>query len=172
VRDVALPTDQATASYETIWEDLVAMGYDHPQVKYWIYYDDRGACPCGGIGWMFHDDRPDPTNLHNGYQALHAITFGYDSVRIMLHELGHTMGAVQNSAPHSTGGLHCTDGRDIMCYNDGGPHGGAYTTSACATMVFDCGKDDYFHARPAPGSYLSTHWNLGHAWNRFLVIQP
>jgi hypothetical protein len=27
-------------------------------------------------------------------------------------------------------------------------------------QVYDCGHDDYFNPRPAPGSYLATHWNV------------
>src|SRR4051794_26299778 len=45
----------------------------------------------------------------------------------MLHEMGHNIGAVQWSAPHSTHTpgssdytySHCWDGTDVMCYQDG-----------------------------------------------------
>lgn len=118
---------------------------------------------------MYGDDRLLVGNSNNGNAAaMFAVTFGVNSVRVWLHEYSHNMGAVQNSAPHSTNGLHCTDGRDTMCYDDGASNGGAYTTSACSVEVYDCGKDDYFHRAPPSGAYLASHWNLGSDLNRFL----
>lgn len=32
-----------------------------------------------------------------------------------LHEIGHAMGAVQDSAPYNTDLGHCNDKQDIMC---------------------------------------------------------
>jgi hypothetical protein len=94
----------------------------------------------------------------------------------MLHEMSHTLGAVNYSAPHTTRDVngnplgHCTDGYDVMCYADSAdPDPTAlYSTTACPqisgsagmTQTYDCGGDDYFNPNPAPGSYLATHWNL------------
>src|SRR5581483_1736441 len=111
-----------------------------------------------------------------GTSAMFAVDFGYtgaQGARTFMHELGHTLGAVQNSAPHSSGAGHCWDGKDTMCYNDGGPNAGLctpdfYCSNTCATEAFDCGHDDYFHRNPAAGSYLSTHWNIGNVVDRFL----
>lgn len=168
VRNEVLPTARASASFSSIVNDLRAKGYTDGRLKYWVFYDDTGACSCGGTGHIYNDDRLSVSNWNNGNgEARFAVTFGYDSVRIMLHEFGHNLGAVQVSAPHTTRAWHCVDGFDTMCYNDGGPNGGNYTTRACSIEVFDCGKDDYFHATPAPGSYLATHWNLGDRLNRF-----
>ena len=36
----------------------------------------------------------------------------------MLHEMTHNLGAVGDSAPHSSGYGHCYDGYDVMCYHD------------------------------------------------------
>lgn len=86
------------------------------------------------------------------------------------------MGAVQLTAPHSTGSWHCTDGLDVMCYNDGGPNGSSYTSTTCGaapngTLFFDCGFNDYFNPGPAAGSYLDTHWNLASPNNHWISMQ-
>ena len=86
----------------------------------------------------------------------------------MLHEITHTLGAVNSGAPHATSQGHCTDGADVMCYADGGASALPYSTSSCPaiagdagmTQTYDCGRDDYFSTSPAPGSYLATHWNV------------
>ncbi|MDA0169672.1 hypothetical protein OJ998_11310 [Solirubrobacter taibaiensis] len=89
-----------------------------------------------------------------------------------LHEITHTLGAVQWGAPHSTQPAgqqspqygHCWQGADVMCYaedagaasqlrNDCAPLPGTITVS------YDCGRDDYFSPAPEPGGYLATHWN-------------
>jgi hypothetical protein len=86
-----------------------------------------------------------------------------DASDYMLHEITHTLGAVQDSAPHASGASHCWDEHDVMCYADGGPYyqnGGAPQTLCNQTeQAYDCGQDDYFNYSPAPGSYLATHWN-------------
>lgn len=164
-----LPTSTASDSFSSVVTDLRAKGYTDGKVKYWVFYDRKDACSCGGTGHVYGDDSLLVTNSNNGNAAsMYAVDFGYNSTRIMLHELGHNMGAVQNSAPHSTLGYHCYDGLDTMCYNDGAANGSLYATTYCATEVWDCGRNDYFHASPAAGSYLATKWNLGNAFNRFI----
>lgn len=131
---------------------------------------DGGNTP-GGQGEILGDSRPAGTNLMNAgnrvavlygrgestfFRNSWGINYTYTSA---LHEVGHTLGAVQNDAPNTSGGFHCNDGLDVMCYADGGPQS-AYVTSRCAQTIFDCGADDYFSAAPAGGSYLASHWNL------------
>ena len=128
-------------------------------------------------------ERPGADNPHN-HGGLTAVVFTRDGEAEpgagangfwpegFLHEITHTLGAVQWGAPHSTQPRgqqnpaygHCWQGVDVMCYaedqgaasqlvTDCGPVPGAITVS------FDCGRDDYFSPAPAPGSYLATHWN-------------
>jgi hypothetical protein len=83
-------------------------------------------------------------------------------VDIALHEVSHTLGAVQRSVPHPSAAFHCLDEYDVLCYDDDGS-GGRATYVACNTpgaQYWDCNKDDYFNATPGSGSYLATHWNL------------
>jgi hypothetical protein len=85
---------------------------------------------------------------------------------VILHEITHNLGGVQQSALHSTPNGHCWDGRDVMCYQDGSSGSQPYTGSVCPYVggaipqTYDCGHDDYFNPDPAAGSYLATHWNV------------
>ena len=74
----------------------------------------------------------------------------------MLHELSHNLGAVGDSAPHSSGYGHCYDGYDVMCYHDD-PAAPAMTypcpqIPGVMSQVYDCGGDDYFNVAPAAGT--------------------
>lgn len=141
-----------------------------------------------GLGEHYNggsSDIPGSTNPHN-LGNLHSALFppvGYSSSSWgfdpgfwpegMLHEVSHTLGAVNYSAPHTSAGAegprgHCTDGYDVMCYADGANPTVPYTTTACPqiagsagmTQTYDCGGDDYFNPNPTAGNYLATHWNL------------
>lgn len=162
-----LPTTTATDSFSTIVSDLVAQGYGKSHVKHWVWYDGSFA----GIGGQGHVNNDDTNRLENANNrgGHFALTYGYLDWGIMMHESGHNMGAVQLSAPNTSGGWHCNDGIDIMCYSDGGSNA-SYSGSVCSTEHFDCGHNDYFNPLPAPGSYLDTHWNIASPFNRFLDL--
>ncbi len=173
VHEVVLPTPRQQSNFATIVEDLKDLGYSSPLHKYWVYFDHRQACACTGMAHVEPDDTPWPSNLNNANPLagpMYAVNFQYDSPRVMLHELGHTLGAVQDSAPHATGAKHCTDGRDVMCYRDGGRYAPLYTSKACQRSYFDCNLDDYFNVSPLTGSYLEDHWNLGSGYSWFLKL--
>src|SRR3954453_2389943 len=85
---------------------------------------------------------------------------------VMLHEITHNLGGVQQSAAHSTPFAHCWDGSDVMCYPDGSSGSQPYTSGGGPTIQgrvpppYDCAHNDYFNPAPAPGPYLATHWNV------------
>jgi len=151
----------------------------------------RGTGPCG-VGTVASTDtsplpnpfdQPTATNYHNGLAPLYALPFatnfslfggtpcwggGSTGADTEAHELFHTLGAVQLSAPNSNGLGHCTDAPDLMCYSEHGVN----VHQACPgyAKILDCGGDDYFNANPPSGSYLTTHWNIANS--SFLGASP
>jgi hypothetical protein len=94
---------------------------------------------------------------------------GQSHASVEVHELFHTLGAVQLSAPHSDGGGHCTDTPSVMCAT----RGGKPAVRACASRpveVLDCGMDDYWNPAPPSGSYLAGADNI--ATSVFFGPQP
>jgi hypothetical protein len=104
---------------------------------------------------------------------------------VTIHELLHAMGATQrptgDPAPFATDAAHCTDGIDVLCYNDSsGP--GWYSETRCTeaagyysweNVPIDCGYDTYFDAVPEAGEWLDRYWNVGGPENPFLTTsQP
>ena len=156
--------------------------------KFHVWFDGPSGGPCGiGQALLFPvvGDHPSPANPHNfGYgESLIpqvAVSFrlpvnvpnwqagkpacwgsGAMGALVEVHELLHTLGAVNPSSPNSNGLGHCRDELDIMCYSEGG----VKTVPRCAVLVelLDCGADDYFNARPPLGSYLSLNWNTANS---------
>lgn len=165
-----LGTDSGNDSFASIANDLQQQGFRSPAAKYWVWYDDEVGGFAGQAS-IVADDRlaPDNGNLRGGTFAM---TYGVLDAIVLLHESAHNLGAVQRSAPHQSGGWHCNDGRDVMCYPDAGDNS-SYTEARCTDRPrFDCGADTYFHPSPASESYLAAHWNLGHPFNTYLHFGP
>ena len=124
-----------------------------------------------GTAQMPEDDRPGAGNFAN-YGGTSAMVWGrgsadfvYDRLTTVLHEVSHTLGAVQDSAPKSTRAGHCNEMHDVMCYADGGSGGSEADLqyncpSSSPLQAYECGMDDYFNPSPAAGTYLALHWNL------------
>lgn len=181
---VTLSVTASQASFGTIANDLLTRGYGNAVEKVLVFYDGSwaGCGGCGGYSTIPGGDEASEANANNFGWGSYSVVFmgNYGTLpywvtdEVILHEVTHALGGVQPSAPNSSGGWHCNDGWDIMCYSDGGSKS-AYGarcfpvghTFAGAAMPYDCGNDDYFHPAPAPGSYLDTHWNV--AQNRFLA---
>lgn len=99
-------------------------------------------------------------------------TQGISTVTPQLHELFHTLGAVQLDAPHARTG-HCDDAPSIMCPGQGPGYGGGISNPSCRKVLvetLDCGMDDYWNPNPSPSSYLFTHLNI--AKSKFFGAQP
>lgn len=156
VVDNLVVSEEAVASFMGLISVLPA----DADRKYLLFVDGAPYC---GIATMYYDDQPGVQNLSNqrtGWAAIGPSCWYMPAV--VVHELTHTLGGVQLSAPHSTGASHCTDEWDALCYSDDPFH--PDMTYPCMEanneMLLDCGKDDYFSTNPVAGSYLATRWNV------------
>jgi len=164
VAEIQLPADGLDTFNQTI-AALKALGFNKTDRKYMIFADAGVYC---GIGTFAGDERAGSVNRSNGGPSYGRSDNGCWSPSVAAHELGHNLGAVNDSAPNSSQEGHCLDEHDVMCYRDSS---GRATRVVCADRSgeqrLDCGHDDYYHTRPSAGSYLATHWNV--ADNEFLI---
>ncbi len=171
VLNVTVPAGSMSSFNATI-QAVQALGYTNPARKYLMWTDATVLC---GIATMYPNDAAAQTNPNNGSYAQYARVDsgcwgggnGTSGHSVEAHELSHTLGSVQNTAPHSTNAGHCWDEADTMCYADGGNHAMVSVCPAEREYLLDCNTDDYYSTYPDPGSYLDTHWNT--ADNRFLI---
>ncbi len=165
--------------FDAIIDDVHATVPDTAQKRNYLIYADYmggGSFPAAGQAELYNDDRAGASNFANS-GGLRAVVYGTGEAYfsdsdpsyaglVPLHETSHTLGAVQDSAAHSTQAGHCYDEWDVMCYADGGTYGPGGTLTyapecgSSSTQAYDCHQDDYFNPLPAGGSYLATHWNL------------
>lgn len=163
-------------------------------VKYLIFRNDDHAA-YGGIGFGYFQNAVKSASDGAGGNPNRLYTTSsvifHDSgnpadpwfTHTTLHELMHSLGGTQypsgDPAPFATPGAHCTDGIDILCYDDETLAG--YNENRCwangynntpAGVPLDCGYDTYFDAGSQPGNWLHTHWNVGGSENPFLVEIP
>ncbi|WP_244291149.1 RICIN domain-containing protein [Streptomyces subrutilus] len=165
VLNIELPAS-ALAEFSATNAALAAKGLDRRDRKYMIFADSQVYC---GIGTFNGDERPGQANLSNFGPSYGRTDSGCWGGHTAAHELGHNLGAVNNSAPNTSRGAHCTDEFDVMCYSDTPyyPQMRNICTNQASENILDCNHDDYFHTSPKPGSYLATHWNI--ADNQFLM---
>ncbi len=158
IATVNLPASTASSFASTV-SALQAKGYTHTQRKYLLFADARYIC---GLGQTYNDDQRGGQNRNNRGPQFARVDLGCWSGSAVAHEIFHTLGAVQKSAPRSDTALHCRDERDLMCYS-GATGTSVYTSAYCRTLLLDerldCNKNDYFHTGPQAGSYLATRWN-------------
>ena len=124
--------------------------------------DPNNNAQCG-LGTTTFDDAVDGANsLPQSGQA--SIWANCWNAHTTVHEIMHTLGAVQSTAPHATFSNHCFDGIDPMCYDDGSLN--SVQQLICPSTPYrpggllDCNADDYFAISPPKGTYLSDHFNI------------
>lgn len=169
VRDVRIPDSALNANdWAPLLNAVRAAGYTRTDRKYLQFVDANVYC---GIGGFAGDTRKADNNRSNSGPEYARADNGCWSASVAAHELGHTLGAVNNNAPNGSGHAHCTDEWDVMCYKDG-PE--VVIQTRCADRAhnqrLDCNHDDYYHTSPAAGSYLATFFNV--ADNLFLIRGP
>jgi hypothetical protein len=173
VAKVAL-SKQGVASLSGTAADLASQGLNRTDRKYLVWADAYVYC---GIATVAPDDRQGPDNANNGNGTPAMIArvdrgcWGHTQLSAEAHELAHVLGGVQPTAPHGTWNYHCSDERELMCYDDDSTADG-YVTSHGALVpltrvcpkshegLFDCGEDDYFSTDPPGDSWLAQHWNV------------
>ncbi|MFL5895573.1 MAG: hypothetical protein ACJ76Z_10755 [Thermoleophilaceae bacterium] len=170
LRDIAA----RDTTYDVLVDDLNAAGFptvrptEDPAVaaarstNWVVWLDGPGPESTCGQGTSFRDTSRSPANANNDGGQVAAVFgpggrfCGADAVR---HEIGHTLGALQRSAPHAFDGYHCDDSPgDTMCVFSGLPSGGTY---------FDYGNDDYWDP---PGGPPLPWWTVD--LSRFLCADP
>jgi hypothetical protein len=180
IQTVALGHPVAAYATRSVLDDIESHLPDRPGVNYLIFVDFALPVLSAAAGTWAPDDSPWATNVANvGGHSRYAYLegggvdfFGTEQLASqyadqVLHEVLHTLGAVQPSAPHFSGGAHCYELYDVMCYTpkDGTPDVFLRNCEIIGAppnpgKPLDCGGDDYFNPSPAPGSYLAAHWNL------------
>lgn len=165
VLNIELPAS-ALSEFSATNAALAGKGLDRRDRKYMIFADTQVYC---GIGTFNGDERPGQSNLSNFGPSYGRTDSGCWGGHTAAHELGHNLGAVNNSAPNTSRGAHCTDEWDVMCYSDTPyyPQMRNICTNQASENILDCNHDDYFNTSPKAGSYLATHWNI--ADNQFLM---
>lgn len=146
--------------------ELKALGYNRSDRKYVMFMDANIYC---GIGSLSGDDQPGQSNTNNFGPSYARADNGCWGGHTVAHELNHNLGGVQLSAPHTSGGYHCVDEYDVMCYSDSPnyPSMRYVCTDPGHENRLDCNHDDYYNTNPPAGSYLATHWNTANS--QFLI---
>ena len=124
--------------------------------------DPNNNAQCG-LGSTTVDDAVDGANSlpQSGQASIWANCWNANTT---VHEIMHTLGAVQSTAPHATFSNHCFDGIDPMCYDDGSLN--SVQQLICPSTPYrprgllDCNADDYFAISPSEGTYLKDHFNI------------
>jgi hypothetical protein len=169
VRDVQIPDAALNArDWRPLFDAVRAAGYTRTDRKYMQFVDARVYC---GIGGLAGDIRKTDANRSNFGPEYARMDAGCWNAGVAAHELGHTLGAVNNNAPNGSRFGHCVDEYDVMCYKD---NASTVLVYSCPDQAhdrrLDCNHDDYYHTNPPAGSYLATNYNV--ADNLFLIRGP
>ena len=163
VAEVQVPKD-ALSSFRLTLDALRTLGYNRTDRKYLLFADSTVYC---GISTFVGDKRPGAGNRNNGGPSYGRIDSGCWSATMGAHQLTHTLGAILQDSPNSTGAGSCTDDADLLCGRD---RTDTPVRAVCPKKHenrLDCGHDDYFSTNPKRGSYLAENWNV--AQSEFLL---
>ena len=146
--------------FSLVATELAGSGKFSATNKKYVVWLDAGSKYCGqGTLWQDTDRSPGNDSevnrttgiVYRPYTSTDGLTGGFCRGRTLLHELGHTLGAVQRGAPNAFDGAHCDDdNNDTMCYT-----GAAIDQVSSPAAQFDHGKDDYWD----PGASKPTTQN-------------
>jgi hypothetical protein len=174
--------DLTYSLYYQTYYGLGTQNYRSGYHDYAVFVDNiQNVYPYGGESVRQADSRWDPGFNYNNSTSYSKVSlinantsWGDFNAQTFMHETGHSLGAVQDDAPHGSRAGHCYDEYDTMCYNDSGPYfanGGSLTyPTPCSTNVpyqveyFDCQRNDYYNAHPSSGTYIYSHWNLANSY--------
>jgi hypothetical protein len=146
-------------TFDNTISELQNLGHNRSDRKYMLFVDANVYC---GIGGIWGDDQASTANINNVGPSYGRSDAGCWEGWVAAHELMHNLGGVQLSAPNTSGGWHCVDEYEVMCYSDSPnfpPMQIICADPTRDTTRLDCGHDDYYHTNPPAGSYLATHWN-------------
>lgn len=148
----------AMGNFGQMINELRNAGYDSTRRKYTVFADANVYC---GIGEFAGDTRKTDQNYSNFGPSFARTDAGCWGPQVIAHELGHNLGAVNNNAPNASGGAHCTDEYDVMCYSDSPYYPPMrYVCASSQESILDCGNNDYYNTNPPAGSYLANYWNM------------
>ncbi|HSX14589.1 MAG TPA: hypothetical protein VLE72_01605 [Candidatus Saccharimonadales bacterium] len=165
-------------NYSVLWDAIKNAGFTRTNRRYVVFadfamsaeYANGTFAPVCGTGDIAVNNTSISmaTQMSNPMYAFVAAGC-WNNQNSPLHELFHTLGAVQLDAPHSSGAYHCIDEHDIMCYADGSmvfntAYNGRSIVYNCPDATnenhLDCQKNDYFNSNPATSNFLSNHWDI------------
>ena len=147
--------------FSLVGQELTNKGLTNPNKKY-IVWLDAGSRYCGQ-GQLYQDATRAPSNynqrrlysvVYRPYSTTDPATGGWCRGRTAMHEIGHTLGAVQTKAPNVSDGAHCNDSaEDVMCYRTSSP-------PDTGPAVFDYATNDYWDpaADPSQTSGVKLGW--------------
>ncbi len=177
VQSVELPAT-ADDNFANTVSAMRTAGFSASNRRYLVWMDANVVC---GVGQISLDAKPGQDNFNNGSTAVKGAISRVDEqcwggieeggISVEAHELVHNMGGVQEDtqsdpnagAPNSSGGFHCTDESDTMCYTDTPNNPPMRQICPPASEVLlDCGENDYFSAG-TPTGYLASHWNVANS---------
>ena len=147
VRDVQIADSALNANdWAPLLNAVKAAGYTRTDRKYLQFVDSKRVLRHRRLAG---DTRKSDANRSNSGPEYARADNGCWTAGVAAHELGHTLGAVNNNAPNASGYGHCIDEWDVMCYKDDAD---VIMRTVCTDRRhddrLDCNHDDYYSTNP------------------------